>query len=97
MYEKVASLKYKYYDLGIALGLQYHELETIKTESGQDTTLGLSRVIHAWLSGRHDRTWRTLVKAVGKPHGGSNHALAKRIANQIDTSTSGLIYDNICS
>ena len=81
MYDQVYTLKAHYYELGIVLDLPNHELETIHKECYQGTSLGLIKVLTAWLK-QGSQTWRKLVEAVDNPAGGNNHRLAKEIADR---------------
>ena len=86
--EELMCLAAKYDDLGITLGLSYHELEAIGRECAGNTKRALGQVINTWLkqSYNHDKfglpSWRSLVKAIDSHAGGSNHALAKKIASR---------------
>ena len=78
----------KYDSIGITLGLSSGELEAISRECIGDTKRALGQVIRTWLRQSYNvvrfglPSWRSLVKAVNSPAGGSNHALANRIASK---------------
>ena len=78
----------KYDNIGITLGLPSGELEVIRRGSLGDLKQALGQVINTWLkqSYNHNRfglpSWRSLVKAIDSHAGGSNHALAKKIASR---------------
>ena len=80
MYDQVFTLTARYYELGIVLDLPPHELETIHKECYHNISLGLIKVVTAWLK-RGSQTWQKLVEAVDNPAGGNDHALAKKIAD----------------
>ena len=86
--EELMCLAAKYYEIGITLGLSSNELEVIAHECVRDVKRALGRVIQTWLSQSYNvarfglPSWRALVKAIDSSAGGSNHALAKRIASK---------------
>ena len=86
--EEVMRLAARYDGIGITLGLPSDELEVIRRGCLGDPKLALGQVINTWLkqSYNHDRfglpSWRSLVKAIDSHAGGSNHALAKKIASK---------------
>ena len=83
---ELVSIKAKYYQLGVELGLLPGELDAIKKEDPQDVDQVFTKVILRWLRQHYDvarfggPTWRRLVEAVDSPAGGKNHALAVKIA-----------------
>ena len=85
--KEVMGLAAKYDSFGNALGLPSNELKSIGRECLGVTKRALGQVISTWLQQSYnvDRygqpSWRTLVKAVGSPSGGYNHALAEKIAS----------------
>ena len=82
--QELEAVAYRWYEIGLALGLLPSTLERIKSftsgESGFDKVL--TSVIVEWLkmnydTARHGKpTWRRIVKAVRATAGGSNPALA---------------------
>ena len=83
---ELMSIKAKYYQLGVELGLLPGELDAIRVEDPQDVDQAFTKVILRWLRQHYDvvrfggPTWRRLVEAVDSPAGGINHALAVNIA-----------------
>ena len=86
MYQELITIKAKYYELGIMLGLRPGDLDAIHREN--DIDRALTKIILMWLQQNYDvhkhgpTTWRNLVKAVDDPAGGNNHALAMSIADK---------------
>ena len=86
MYKEVVNIQSSYYQFGIELGLPLREMEAIKKAFQLDITQAFTEVLTIWLRQRYNvekygpPTWRRLVEAVDSPIGGSNHALAKKIA-----------------
>ena len=86
--EELMTLAAKFDDIGITLGLSYGDLEATCRECVGDTKRGLGQVIRTWLKQSYNvgkfglPSWRSLVDAVDSSAGGSNHALAKRIASK---------------
>ena len=82
------TLAARYESFGITLGLLSSELEAIRCECVGDTKRALGQVIRTWLKQSYDvdtfgpPSWRSVVKAVDSSAGGSNHALAKKIASK---------------
>lgn len=82
--QELEGVAYRWYEIGLALGLLPSTLERIKSstlgESGFDKVL--TSVIVEWLkmnynTARHGKpTWRRIVKAVKATAGGNNPALA---------------------
>jgi hypothetical protein len=76
----------KYDAIGITLGLSSGDLEAIRRDCVGDAKRAMGQVIRTWLKQSYNvgrfglPSWRSLVDAVDSPAGGSNHALAKRIA-----------------
>lgn len=83
---ELVSIKAKYYQLGVKLGLPPQELDAIRKEDPQDVDQVFTKAILRWLRQEYNitrfgiPTWRGLVEAVGSPAGGNNHALAMDIA-----------------
>ena len=83
---ELVSIKAKYYQLGVELGLLPGELDAIRVEDPQNVDQKFTDVILRWLRQHYDvarfggPTWRRLVEAVDSPAGGNNHALAVNIA-----------------
>ena len=95
MYRECINIQSSYYQFGIELGLPLREMDAIKKAFHQDITQAFTEVLSIWLRHRYDvkrygpPTWRRLVEAVDSSTGGSNHALAKKIAgnhHSIDTT-----------
>jgi hypothetical protein len=84
--EELMTLAAKYRAIGITLGLSFDELDSIRCGCLGDPKQALGVVINTWLKQSYNvgrfglPSWRSLVNAVDSPAGGSNHALAKRIA-----------------
>ena len=85
--EEVISIKTTYFELGIELGISPGNLETIRRES-KSIDQACSKMLLVWLRQDYNvakhglPTWQRLVKAVDSPAGGSNSALAKKIAKK---------------
>ena len=78
---EVSSLKAKYFQLGIELGVPVDELETLQRTYGSiNVDQAFHYVVLLWLRGRSTRTWQALVRAVDSKDGGNNHPLALKIA-----------------
>ena len=88
VYCELVSIKARYYQLGIALGLPPGELEAIRKAYSQDMEQALNQVLLIWLRQQYNfkkygyPTWQRLREAVDSPSGGNNHALAERIAEK---------------
>ena len=86
--EELMTLAEKFDYIGITLGLSSGDVEVTRRECVGDTKRGLGQVIRTWLKQSYNvarfglPSWRSLVDAVDSPTGGSNHALAKRIASK---------------
>ena len=86
MYQELITIKAKYYELGIMLGLRPGDLAAI--HRGNDIDRAFTEILLTWLRHNYDvhkhgpPTWRNLVEAVDHPAGGNNHALATSIANK---------------
>ena len=86
--EELMTLAEKFDYIGITLGLSSGDVEVTRRECVGDTKRGLGQVIRTWLKQSYNvarfglPSWRSLVDAVDSPAGGSNHALAKRIASK---------------
>ena len=86
MYRELITIKAKYYDLGIMLGLRPGDLVAI--HKGNDIDQAFTEIILMWLQQNYDvrkhgpPTWRNLAQAVDYPAGGNNHALAMSIADK---------------
>ena len=86
VYRKLITIKAKYYELGIILGLRPGDLVAIR--KGNDIDQAFTEIILMWLRQNYDvrkhgpPTWRNLVKAVDDPAGGNNHALAMSISDK---------------
>ena len=82
------TLAARYDSFGITLGLSSSELEAIGRECVGDTKRALGQVIRNWLKQSYNvgtfgpPSWQSVVKAVDSSAGGSNHALAKKIASK---------------
>ena len=89
IYHELWTIKANYYQLGIELGLPPGELQTIKQENSQNIAQAFTEVLLRWLKGHYNvgrygrPTWQRLKEAVGSPSGGSNAALAEKIAKKI--------------
>ena len=88
VYCELVSIKARYYQLGIVLGLPPGELEAIRKIHSQDTEQALIQVLLLWLRQQYDTekcgcpTWQRLREAVDSPAGGNNHTLAEKIAEK---------------
>ena len=88
VWQQVASIKYNYYQLGVALGLPAAELDSIRTVSYHSVDQAFCAVLLVWLRQRYDvgrhgpPTWQRLVEAVDSS---SNPALAVAIASRHPT------------
>ena len=86
VYRELWTIKANYHQLGVMLGLPPGELQTIKLANSQNVAQAFTDVLLTWLRQQynvHKRghpTWQRLVEAVDSPCGGSNPALAIRIA-----------------
>ena len=86
VYRELITVKAKYYELGIMLGLRPGDLVAIR--KGNDIDQAFTEIILKWLQQNYDvrkhgpPTWRNLVEAVDDPAGGNNHALAMRVADK---------------
>ena len=87
VYREVSSLKAKYYELGIALGLPAGELDAVKSAYHHNIDHALSEVLLLWLREKSATsktlppTWQSLVRAVDSPTCG-NHMLAMTISSR---------------
>lgn len=80
---EVSTLKAKYYQLGLAVGVPPSELDAVRSTYNQDKSQALAEVLHTWLRGVGELpTWQNLVKAIDSPACGPDHALAKEIASR---------------
>ena len=92
VYHELESIKARYYQLGIALGLPPGELEAIRKAHSQDMEVALTQVLLLWLRQQYNiekfgcPTWQRLREAVD----GENHTLAEKIAEKHCTSHSNL-------
>ena len=88
VWQQAASIKYNYYQLGVALGLPAAELDSIRAVSYHNVDQACCAVLLVWLKQRYDvgrhgpPTWRRLVEAVDSS---SNPALAVAIASRHPT------------
>ncbi len=86
MVEEVSDLAVRFIQLGKALRLVKADMDIIQSKHKDEPKAGLYAVIETWLQHNHAiskhgvPTWRVLVKAVAHPYGGSNCALARKIA-----------------
>ena len=81
--QEVSPLKPRYFQLGVALGIPAHQLETLRNQYGAvNYDQALNDMILLWLRGRTTRTWQALVRAVDSETGGNNHPLALEIAGR---------------
>ena len=81
--KEVSPLKPRYFQLGIALGIPAHQLETLRNQYGAvNIDQAFNDMILLWLRGRTSRTWQALVRAVDSETGGNNHPLALEIAGR---------------
>ena len=91
VYNEVSSLKAKYYELGIALGLPAGELDAVKSANHHNIDHALTQVLLLWLRGKsaasetQPPTWQSLVRAVDSRTCG-NHMLAMTIASRHSVS-----------
>ena len=82
IYDATNTLKAKYHQFGIHLGLPPHELETIQKQFPYDFAQAFTQVLLLWLRKNYNvdkygpPTWQALVKAVEH----ENQALANKIA-----------------
>ena len=83
--EAVIKLAAKACSLGLALGLKASDLDNIRSRYSDPDEI-LTEVLQRWLKQTHNvktygyPSWRSLAKAVNKPAGGRDHALAKKLA-----------------
>ena len=86
--EAVLELAAEWESLGTALRITPTELGTLSSKNLPDPKKCLRGVLLAWLQQRYDTkkfgqpSWRMLCKAVHKPVGGNNPALARKIAEE---------------
>ncbi len=86
MVGEVKDLAVRFIQLGKALRIPKADMDIIQSTHKDEPKAGLYAVIEAWLLQSQDcskyglPTWRVLVKAVAHPYGGSNCALARKIA-----------------
>ncbi len=84
--DEIKEIAVRFHQLGQSLRIKKDKLDIIKQKYKDEPKDGLDAVIVAWVKQsynvvRHgDPTWRLLVKAVAHPFGGSNCALARKIA-----------------
>ena len=82
IYDATNTLKAKYHQFGIHLGLPPHELEIIQKQFPHDFSQAFTQVLLLWLRKNYNverygpPTWQALVKAVEH----ENRALANKIA-----------------
>ena len=82
---ELVSIKGRYYQLGVELGVLPGELDAIKKEYAQDIDQAFNEVVLRWLRQRYDvarfglPTWKRLIEAVRNPVGADNPALAMDI------------------
>ena len=92
--DEVMEVVEKWRALGMALRLKTSELDSIKSKNHTDPTECLRDTLQAWLQQRYDvqkygvPSWDILCKAVKKPSGGNNPALADKIAKKYSTHAS---------
>ena len=85
--EAVIKVAANYYSVGMMLGLPSNELNNITSGCPGDPKRALGQVVMTWLKQLYNvkkhglPSWRAVVRAVGSPAGGCNHALAKQIAS----------------
>lgn len=78
-------VKPRWMEIGLYLGFQYHQLETIATNSRRHV---VSSMVAAWLRWNHNYkvfgkpSWKKLVEAIGAKAGGNNSNHAQSIAKQ---------------
>ena len=83
---ELVSIKAKYYELGVELGLPPGELDAIRKDHAVDQAF--NEVILRWLRQQYNiarfgrPTWKRLVEAVESPIGGSNPSLAVVMATR---------------
>ena len=88
VYHELVSIKARYYQLGIALGLPPGELEAIQQAHSHNVAQALTQVLLIWLRQRYNfekfgrPIWQKLREAVDSPSGGENPALAEKIAEK---------------
>ncbi len=82
----VKDLAARFIQLGKALRIPKADMDIIQSKHKDEPRAGLYAVIDTWLLQRQDcskhglPTWKVLVEAVAHPFGGSNCALARKIA-----------------
>lgn len=87
VFREVETLQDNYYQFGKLFGLPSQDLDDIQKDFHQNNLRALTEVLLAWLKHHYKHedygppTWRKLVETVDNPAGGSNHKLAKHIAN----------------
>ena len=81
---EIGSIKFKYWHLGLELGLPPGELNSLQMTCNNDTIRALSDMLLVWLKQCHGGTptWSRLVEAVNSPTGGNDPSLAIKIANK---------------
>ncbi len=82
MVTEVKDLAVRFSQLGKALRIPTVDTEIFKVKHRDEPKEGLAAVIETWLNHNSKRvpTWKALVEAVAHPFGGSNGALARKIA-----------------
>ena len=87
IFHELCNVAYKWYSVGLALGLHPDTLKKIEAND-RDVDRRLHEVIDRWLRKLYDTTtygqpsWERLVEAVAHPAGGSDRALADKIARK---------------
>ena len=86
--QELEKIAYRWYHIGLTLGLLNSTLENIKSKEHEDNHDLLRGVIVEWLKMNYDTTkfgpptWRRIVEAVRATTGGKNPALADRLASK---------------
>ena len=85
---KLTPVARKWKNIGLALGLDYHQLRAIETSSISDVNDCLTEMLSLWLNKTYDvekhgePTWQLLHDAVYHPAGGNNPSVADDVFAQ---------------
>jgi hypothetical protein len=84
--EYVHDLSYKWFHLGLSLGLHYHTLKNIEASHHHDVGEHMTDMLLKWLRGtglettegvKYPPSWRSLARALGSPLVNMHHMACK--------------------
>ena len=90
--KKLGPVAARWKHLGMALGLDEHELDAIEKDI-KECAESLTKVLSSWLKKNYmidkfgEPSWELLAKAVADPSGGHNKALAEEITRYAGESS----------